>query len=215
MFDGIFWDNDGVLMETEHLYYQANAEALALAGVKLSLEDFCRISLRQGESGLSLATVSGQGESAGLELRRTRDDIYYRLLGEESRAYPGVQETLARLHGRLPMAIVTSCTRVNFLQMHRDSGLLGYFDFILTREDYSASKPDPEPYRTACARAGLQPDRCLAIEDSERGVTSAARAGLTVAAIPGDMNRRGDFGAARWLLEGVHELPALLSLDQG
>jgi len=213
MFDGIFWDNDGVLMETEHLYYRANAEALARAGVELSLEEFCRISLRQGESVLGLATVAGQGDGEAAELRRVRDDIYLRLLGEESRVIHGVRETLEMLHGRLPMAIVTSCRRENFLQMHRDSGLLGYFDFILTREDYAASKPDPEPYLTACARAGLHPDRCLAIEDSERGVTSAARAGLVVAAIPGDMNRGGDFGAARWLLDGVHELPTLLGLD--
>jgi len=210
MFDGIFWDNDGVLMETEHLYYQANAAALAGSGVELSLEDFCRISLRQGESVLALA----DGSSDPVELRRVRDDIYFRLLGEEPRVYPGVQETLERLHGRLPMAVVTSCTRSNFMQMHRSSGLLGYFYFILTREDYSASKPDPEPYRTACSRAGLHPGRCLAIEDSERGVAAAARAGLAVAAIPGEMNQGGDFSAARWLLEGVNELPALLGLDQ-
>jgi len=213
MFDGIFWDNDGVLMETEHLYYRANAEALARAGVELSLEEFCRISLRQGESVLGLATVAGQGDGEAAELRRVRDDIYLRLLGEESRVIHGVRETLEMLHGRLPMAIVTSCRRENFLQMHRDSGLLGYFDFILTREDYAASKPDPEPYRTACHRAGLHPGRCLAIEDSERGVVSAARAGLVVAAIPGDMNRGGDFTAARWRLDGIHELPALLGID--
>jgi HAD superfamily hydrolase (TIGR01509 family) len=211
MFDGIFWDNDGVLMATEHLYYQANAEALARAGVALTLEEFCRISLRQGESVLTLAA----NDSDEAELRRMRDEIYYRLLGEEAQVYPGVRETLERLHGRLPMAIVTSCRRENFLQMHRASGLLGYFDFILTREDYGASKPDPEPYRTACARAGLHPGRCLAIEDSERGVTSAARAGLAVAAIPGDMNRGGDFAAARWLLGGIHELPALLGIGLG
>lgn len=209
MFDGIFWDNDGVLMETEHLYYQANAQALAQVGVELSLEEFCRISLRQGESVLALVG----GASDADQLRRLRDDIYFRLLGEESRVYPGVRDTLERFHGRLPMAIVTSCRRENFLQMHRDSGLLGFFDFILTREDYGASKPDPEPYLTACARAGLHPGRCLAIEDSERGVISAARAGLTVAAIPGEMNRGGDFGPARWLLDGIHELPALLKLD--
>jgi HAD superfamily hydrolase (TIGR01509 family) len=209
MFDGIFWDNDGVLMETEHLYYQANAEALAQAGVELSLEDFRRISLRQGESVLALACGANNAD----ELRRLRDEIYYRLLGEESQVYPGVRDTLERLHGRLPMAIVTSCRRDNFLQMHRTSGLLGYFDFILTREDYVASKPDPEPYLTACARAGLYPGRCLAIEDSERGVISAARAGLAVAAIPGDMNRGGNFGSARWLLDGIQELPALLKLD--
>ncbi|NVN90908.1 MAG: HAD family hydrolase [Desulfuromonadales bacterium] len=210
MFDGIFWDNDGVLMETEHLYYQANAEALAQAGVELSLEEFCRISLRQGESVLDLAVNVRDTE----EVRRVRDEIYYQLLDEESRVYPGVLDTLERLHGRLPMAIVTSCRRENFLQMHRESGLLGYFDFILTREDYVASKPDPEPYRTACARAGLAPGRCLAIEDSERGVISASRAGLVVAAIPGDMNRGGDFGAARWLLDGIHELPKLLGLER-
>jgi HAD superfamily hydrolase (TIGR01509 family) len=209
MFDGIFWDNDGVLMETEHLYYQANAEALAGAGVELSLEEFCRISLRQGESVLSLA----DGCCDGAELRRTRDEIYFQLLGEDSRVIAGVRETLERLHGRLPMAIVTSCRRENFLQMHRTSELLGYFDFILTREDYGQSKPDPEPYLTACARAGLYPGRCLAIEDSERGVVSAAKAGLAVAAIPGEMNHGGDFSPARWLLDGIHELPALLRLE--
>lgn len=212
MFDGIFWDNDGVLMETEHLYYQANAEALAGAGVQLSLDDFRRISLRRGESVLGLA--AGQGDNA-TELRRVRDEIYFRLLGEDARVIPGVRDTLERLHGRLPMAIVTSCRRENFLQMHRGSQLLDYFDFILTREDYHASKPDPEPYLTACARAGLHPGRCLAIEDSERGVTAAARAGLAVAAIPGAMNRGGDFSAARWLLDGIRELPALLGLDGG
>lgn len=213
MFDGIFWDNDGVLMETEHLYYQANAEALARAGVELTLEEFCRISLRHGESVLSLAAGAGLNDGAEVELRRVRDEIYFRLLGEEPQVIPGVRDTLERLHGRLPMAIVTSCRKVNFMQMHRESGLLGYFDFILTREDYAASKPDPEPYLTACACAGLDPGRCLAIEDSERGVTSAARAGLAVAAVPGQMNRGGDFAAARWLLDGVHELPALLNLD--
>lgn len=208
MFAGIFWDNDGVLMETEHLYYQANAEALARAGVELTMAEFCRISLRQGESVLALA----DGISNPVELRQLRDDRYYRLLGEEAQVYPGVPETLQHFYGRLPMAIVTSCRRDNFMQMHRDSGLLGYFDFILTREDYRASKPDPEPYLTACARAGLKPARCLAIEDSERGVIAATRAGLTVAAIPGELNRDGDFSSARWLLEKISQLPELLKL---
>jgi HAD superfamily hydrolase (TIGR01509 family) len=215
MFDGIFWDNDGVLMETEHLYYRANAEALAQVGVELSLDDFCRISLRQGESVLDLAAGPGRSDSAVEALRRVRDEIYFHLLGEEAQAIPGVRDTLERLRGRLPMAIVTSCRRVNFLQMHRASGLLHYFDFILTREDYGASKPDPEPYLAACARAVLDPARCLAIEDSERGVTSAARAGLVVAAIPGPMNRGGDFGAARWVLDGIRQLPELMGLDGG
>jgi HAD superfamily hydrolase (TIGR01509 family) len=204
MFAAIFWDNDGVLMETEHLYYQANAEALARAGVELTLETFRELSLRRGESVLRLAATDGP------ELRKWRDARYYHLLGTEAQVIPGVVETLDLLHGRVPMAIVTSCRRDHFLQMHRASGLLGYFDFVLTREDYINSKPDPEPYLAASARAGLDPSACLAVEDSERGVTAALRAGLTVAAIPGTMNSGGDFAAARWRLETVHLLPHLL-----
>jgi HAD superfamily hydrolase (TIGR01509 family) len=164
------------------------------------------MSLRRGESVLQLAPTSGP------ELRTWRDARYHELLGSEAKVIPGVPETLERLHGRLQMAIVTSCLLRNFLQMHRESGLLGYFDFILTREDYGKSKPDPEPYLAACTRTGLDPSVCLAVEDSERGVTAAIRAGLTVAAVPGAMNSEGDFSAARWRLDDVHHLPDLLGL---
>lgn len=203
MFSVIFWDNDGVLMETEHLYFRANAEALARVDVELNLPTFQEMSLRRGESVLDLAHIaSGEAEA----LRNWRDIRYRELLGEEAKPFPGVEEVLAAFHGEVPMAIVTSCRRENFLHMHRRSGLLGYFDFVLTREDYSNSKPDPEPYLTACERADFHPGACIAVEDSERGVRSAADAGLNVVAVPGDMNSDGDFSAARWRLERVGEL---------
>lgn len=203
MFSAIFWDNDGVLMETEHLYFRANAEALARVDVELTLSVFQEISLRRGESVLDLACLApGEAEA----LRNWRDIRYRELLGEEAKPFPGVEEVLGTFHGEVPMAIVTSCRRENFLHMHRRSGLLGYFDFVLTREDYRNSKPDPEPYLTACGRADLHPGACIAVEDSERGVRSAAAAGLNVAAVPGDMNSEGDFSAARWRVERVGEL---------
>lgn len=209
MYSAIFWDNDGILMETEHLYYQANAEALARVGVELPLDIFRQVSLRQGESVLKMA--AGKGDEQ--ELRRWRDTRYLDLLAEESKVIPGVRETLATLHGRLPMAVVTSSRREHFYRMHQQSGLLDFFDFILTREDYVNSKPDPEPYLTACARVGLPPGACVAVEDSVRGVTAAVQAGLAVAAIPGSMNHGGDFSAARWQLESVRQLPALIAVD--
>lgn len=207
MYCGIFWDNDGILMDTEHLYYRSNAEALSRAGIQLTEEMFRDISLRRGQSVLDLA---GEGEA---ELRPLRDALYRELLFEEARVIPGVEETLEKLHGRVPMAIVTSCRKENFLHMHRTSGLLPFFDFILTREDYGASKPDPEPYLTACRRASLAPSLCVAVEDSERGVVSAAAAGLAVAAIPGPLDSSGNFSLARWRLDSVTQLPGLLGMD--
>lgn len=207
MFDAIFWDNDGVLMDTEHLYFRANATALEEIGVDLSLDMFRDYSLRRGESVLQLA-----GDRSSSALRQRRDRLYESLLETESRQMPGIRDVLQRLHGRQPMAIVTSCRRPHFERMHAGNNLLGFFDFILTREDYTASKPDPEPYLTACARAGVVPERCLAVEDSPRGVTAAAAAGLTVAALPGELNHGGDFRAARWQLESLSQLPSYLGL---
>lgn len=204
MVEAIFWDNDGILMETEHLYYRANAEILAGEGVELTMGTFREISLRRGESVLKLTPADGE------ELRRRRDIRYRELLRSEAAVIPGVRETLERLHGTVPMAVVTSCRRENFVEQHRTSDILHFFDFILTREDYVNSKPDPEPYLTACARAGFPPASCVAVEDSERGVVAAHRAGLRVAAVPGSLNEGGDFRSARWRLESVAELPDLL-----
>lgn len=205
-FHAIFWDNDGVLMQTEHLYFQANQEALGRAGIDLSLDAFRHISLQQGESVLQLA---GEKEE---EIRPWRNRRYRELLISEARVMPGARELLVSLHGRLPMAIVTSCRRPHFVEMHRHSNLSGYFDFILTREDYVNGKPDPEPYLTACARAGVDPTRCLAVEDSQRGVRAAAAAGLQVAAFPGTLNDGGDFTAASWRIDGLHELLPLIGV---
>ena len=203
MFEAIFWDNDGVLMASEHLYFQANAETLARAGVTLSLELFAEISLQRGESLLQLA-----GGGAGL--RAWRDRRYVELLSRAATVMPGALETVRTLHGRWPMAIVTSCRREHFQIMHRDSELLAFFDFVLTREDYQHSKPDPEPYLLAAHRAGVETASCLAIEDSPRGVAAAVAAGMTVAAFPGVLNAGADFSQARWRLDRLEQLPLLL-----
>lgn len=208
-FDAIFWDNDGVLMQTEHLYFQANQEALGRAGIELTLDDFRSISLQQGGSVLQLA---GRIER---EIRPWRDRRYCELLVSDAEVMPGALELLSSLHGRLPMAIVTSCRRPHFAEMHRHSNLTGYVDFILTREDYVSGKPHPEPYLTACARAGVDPARCLAVEDSERGVRAAAAAGLQVAAFPGTLNHGGDFTSARWRISSLHELLPLIGMAGG
>jgi len=208
MFNAIFWDNDGVLMATEHLYFKANVQALDEIGVSLDLDTYREHSLRRGESVLQLA-----GAQQSETLRQRRDRIYAELLDTQSQQMPGILTVLQSLHGRQPMAVVTSCRRSNFERMHRNSQLLDFFDFILTREDYAAGKPDPEPYLTACRKAGVAPEHCLAIEDSPRGVVAAATAGLTVAALPGEMNAGSDFRAARWQLDNISQLPTLLGIS--
>ncbi|MBE0595830.1 MAG: HAD family phosphatase [Desulfuromonadales bacterium] len=208
MIKAIFWDNDGVLVDTESLYYQASAETLQARGIELTPAAFAEISLRQGESVFDLAAHLTPVETD--QLRLQRNARYSELLQQRSTVIAGVEETLRALHGRVRMAIVTSSRRDHFELIHAASGLLGYFDFVLTREDYRQSKPHPEPYLSALARSGLVADQCLAIEDSERGLTAACRAGLRCLAIPAPLAPLGHFSAAFRILKSVREVPGVI-----
>ncbi len=210
MIEAIFWDNDGVLVETEHLYFQATRETLAPLGIEVSEQTFIDISLRQGQSVLDLALDQGLSRDGMEALRLQRNGRYAELLAAESCVLEGVKETLCQLHGQIRMAVVTSSRRDHFEIIHRSSGLLQYFDFVLTREDYTHSKPHPEPYLAALARSGLAPAQCLVVEDSPRGLQAAIAAGMRCLVTPGPLTRDSDFSAASGILESIREVPSFL-----
>ncbi|OGV51904.1 MAG: hypothetical protein A2X49_01895 [Lentisphaerae bacterium GWF2_52_8] len=216
MLKAIFWDNDGVLVETEHLYYQACAGALAEAGVTLSEEAFVDFSLRQGRSIFELLkNTDGNAPDEALisRLALLRNELYAKLLRQSADCLvlPGVRELLSCLKGRYRMGIVTSCRREHFTIMHEKTGLLGYFDFVIGEGDYKKYKPDPEPYLNAVGRSGCLPGECLAIEDSERGLRSAVAAGLRCIAVPRGLSAGGDFTVAEAILSDISEILPKLS----
>ncbi len=210
MIKAIFWDNDGVLVDTEPLYFKATREVLAEAGIPLSAEQFIRISLQEGRSAFDLARDRGMPADTLEAMRRERNRRYAALLGEGIAPLPGVAETLSTLHGRCQMAIVTSCLQEHFEIIHRHTGILQYFDFILTREHYRHTKPHPEPYLSALNRSGLARAQCLVIEDTERGLQAADAAGLACAVIPNALTAQGDFSKACRVLDGIHQVLDLL-----
>lgn len=209
-FDAIFFDNDGVLVDTEPLFLQATREILAGVGVDVTAELYHEISMRQGRSVFELVSAS---DEEILRLRATRNERYGALIDEGVRVLDGVRETLTRLHGTLPLAIVTSSDRSNFDRMHAQTGLVRYFELVVAEGDYTDHKPHPEPYRVAAERLGVDPARCLAIEDTERGLVSATRAGMTCITIPNELTRTADFGAAHRVLDTMHDLLPHLGLD--
>jgi len=198
----LFWDNDGVLVETEQLYFEANRTALAAWDVELSTAAFRRISLELGQSVLDLA-AGRLGEPERCQLRQLRDDTYVELLRSRPLLRPGVPEILAELHGRIGMGIVTSSRRTHFDLIHAATGILGYFDFILVREDYRRSKPHPDPYLAALQRTSANPLDCLVVEDTPRGLQAAHQAGLDCLVLPNPLLADRDFPEALALLQDL------------
>jgi HAD superfamily hydrolase (TIGR01509 family) len=196
MFDAILFDNEGVLVDTEALYFRANREALATVGVDLDEATYVDCLLRDGIGVWHLAEARGITEDAIAELRADRDRRYVQLVEESEVVIPGVPDLLPRLAARFRMAIVTSSEPGPFSRTHARTGLLPHFELVLTRVDYTNAKPDPEPYLAAVARLDLPPARCLVIEDSERGLRAAKAAGLCCWVVPSGLTATGDFRAA-------------------
>ncbi len=207
MIRAVFWDNDGVLVDTEKLYFQATRELLLPAGVTLTPELFKRISLGEGRSAFDLALEKGVQQQEVDRLHAARNRRYAELLAGGVRILDGVEETLGSLRGKVIQAIVTSSRRSHFDAMHLRTGLPPFFDFILTREDYALSKPDPEPYRLAMERSDCLPEECLVVEDSERGLRAALAAGIRCIVVPNDLTQGAVFAGAWRILPSCRAIP--------
>ncbi len=202
----ILWDNDGVLVDTEDLYYLATRELLAELDVELSVADFVGVSLREGRSCFDLALERGVAADRVENARIRRNCRYEELLRRGVDPIDGIAETLHALRGSVRMAIVTSTRPEHFALVHERAGIRHHFELVLTGADYTRFKPDPEPYLLAADRLGLRPADCLVVEDSERGLVSATRAGMRCIVIPRGLSLGGDYSKAYRVLSSASEL---------
>jgi HAD superfamily hydrolase (TIGR01509 family) len=208
--EAIFFDNDGVLVETEHLYFAANQRVFVEVGHELTRDVFIDLSLRQGRSVFDVLRDAGLGEAEIVRLRARRDEIYQASVAAGVEVYEGVHDVVSSLGQRYPMAIVTSAHRDDFEIAHRESGLLEHFEFTLASGEYARHKPHPDPYLEAAERLGVAPERSVVIEDSVRGLQAAVAAGMHCLAIPHALTSGGDFSAAAAVLADIREVPGAI-----
>ena len=107
------------------------------------------------------------------------------------------------------MGIVTSSRKDHFEIIHKQTGFLKYFDFIVTSEDVKNTKPDPEPYLKALELSGMKKEECIVVEDSERGLRAAIAAGLKCYIIPTELTKNSDFTGAEKVLNNIKEILSL------
>jgi HAD superfamily hydrolase (TIGR01509 family) len=210
MLKAILWDNDGVLVDTEGLYFRACREALARLGIPLDEARYIECFLRASDGLARIAGAHGIDAPALAQARTWRNARYIALLRAGVPVIEGAGEVLRQLRGTVRMGIVTSARREHFELIHAGAELLEFIDFTLVREDYGQSKPSPEPYLTAMQRNGLAAEECLVIEDSERGLRAALAAGLRCVVVPHGMTRGMDFTGALRQLDDIREVPALV-----
>jgi len=125
---GILWDNDGVLVDTERLFFEANRELFRGHGIELSEQDFFNWYLADNCGAWHLLERRGATRADIASHRVQRNQLYAkRLTAETVPAVDGVEALLADLSPRLPMGVVTSATAEHFGIIHGRLGLLRHF----------------------------------------------------------------------------------------
>jgi HAD superfamily hydrolase (TIGR01509 family) len=209
----ILWDNDGVLVDTEYWYFKATQRALGELGVVLEKPAYLQ-RMVHGESSWELALSVGIDPIEVLAKKQQRNTYYQEYLVKEDIEIPGVQPVLEALSKTYKMAIVTTSKRVDFELIHNNRNIVQYMEFVLAREDYELSKPDPEPYLTGLRRLRTSAEKCLVVEDSQRGLQSAIAAGIDCAIVHNDFTASHNFSGARYILDSIADLPAVLNVEK-
>jgi HAD superfamily hydrolase (TIGR01509 family) len=208
MLRAILWDNDGVLVDTEQLFYEANRELFLPLGLELSMQHFFDWYLADNCGAWHLLEPR-LSEAQAEELRSVRNRRYAaRLASEHIPAIDGVAATLAALSPRVRMGVVTSSNADHFDIIHQRLDLRRHFEFVLTHESYTHSKPSPEPYLLGLEHMGVRADEALVIEDSPRGLQAATAAGIRCIILRNALTRHYDFPGAWRVVDTMAQVQA-------
>lgn len=182
---GVVFDMDGLLLDTEQLYFDAFRRTLT--ALDLPQDDALFMSMVGTNHALGSKLLT-----EGLAGRVTLDDFnaiwdadIAQRIADGIPVKPGVRTVVTTLQTlRIPFAIATS-TRTDRAKHHlARAGIADLFDLIIGGDQVRSSKPAPDIYLRACATLGLDPTLCAAFEDSENGVRAALAAGLITVQIP-------------------------------
>lgn len=216
MKQAILWDNDGVLVRTEDLYFLATRRVMRDLGADLDRDTYHRLFMHESVDPLeALLTDRGLGRDAFLTHHRERIRHHMHALQHADVHVEGVSETLHALSDDYVMGVVTGARRNQVEALMERTDFFHLFSFVVTYDDVSRTKPDPEPYLKAVERAGVPAADCVAVEDSVRGLRSAKAAGLECWVIPNRLTADAEFGLADRVLTDVRQVRAILQGRNG
>jgi beta-phosphoglucomutase len=183
--EGIIFDMDGVLVDSEKYICEAAIRMFAEKGLTVQPEDFLPF-VGAGEN----RYVGGPAEKYSFPIDIEREkartyDIYAEVVKGRLEPLPGVREFIREARDRgLKLAVASSADLVKVTINLNEVGLpTNTFDALVNGQDVSKTKPDPEIFLAAAQKLGLDPSECLVVEDAVNGVAAAKAAGCKCLAL--------------------------------
>lgn len=208
----VIFDFDGVLIDAEPVNVRAAVQTFANLGMPLKGEEIARIPGHPSKVFIpEFLTARGKPDSEfHKQVRENFLEYYFDLWPREARLPGDIDATLRFLKEKgLMLAIATTNLQRTVNLFFDTFGFRDLFSVIVTGEDVSRSKPDPEVYNLAAMKCGVSKEECVAVEDTDVGMQSAKNAGLKCIAIPTPYAPQMDFSSADYAVRNLGEMMKL------
>jgi len=176
----VLWDLDGTLVDSEEFHWLSWRDTIRPEGVELTYEQFLA---SFGQRNDRIVPVWLGADVDVERMRRIGEDkeAEFRRLAEAHGLVPlaGAKEWLVALKAAgWKQSIASSAPRQNVDMMLRAAGLEGFLDAVVSADDVTRGKPDPQVFLKAAQAVGVAPARCIVVEDAAAGIEGARRAGM-------------------------------------
>lgn len=214
MIEGIIFDLDGVLIESEPLYKIIENEVLKPYGIRISDDTSAKY------MGLKLnhyLEVISKEYKKPIDVQKANDAILSKIealyLAGTIPLVANAKQILEDLAGSYKLALATSREKRLAKIIMEKHKIYKYFSQGVYREDVKNGKPDPEVFIKAAEKINVQPKDCLVVEDSINGMKAGKAAGMYVVARETSYNQSQDLSIADSIITDLKELPPLLKIN--
>lgn len=176
----VLWDIDGTLIDSEEFHWLSWRDIMMKEGIAITREQF-RSSFGQRNDSIITQWLGAAATPERIaRIADAKEELYRDLVREKGVVpLPGVAHWLRWLEDQgWFQALASSAPRANIEVILAVLEIAHCFQGIVSAEDVRSGKPDPEVYLVAASRVGVQPARCIVVEDAAAGIEGARRAGM-------------------------------------
>jgi len=208
MIEGVIFDMDGVIMDSEPIHYKVEKAILANFEESFEFEDHARF-VGQTTRDLWKTLCEERNLPQGFEVLALLDNADYMQELEKGEITPiaGLIELLKNLKAqKIPMVVASSAIRKNIDTVISRFDIRSYFEGSVSGQDVEKTKPNPEIFLKAAKVIDIKPENCLVIEDAKHGVAAAKAAGMFCIALRNLNSGNQDLSQADMIVNNLSEI---------
>jgi HAD superfamily hydrolase (TIGR01509 family) len=192
----IIFDMDGLMVDSERLYLQAQQEITRQFNKTLPEKVRLKMMGRKPLESMKIFVEALDIPEDAVKLLEMRNDIMREKYKTDLVPLPGLVHIIDAFYGKLKMAIATGAQE-EFLDIVVDQlEIRNKFDVLQASDGIEQGKPHPEIFLKTCEKLGLKPGECIVLEDSLNGVLAGKKAGCYVIAVPSEYTKQENFDRA-------------------